>query len=585
MLQSIAHRGPDATSHWSENEITLGHNRLSIIDLAETANQPMFYDDLVLIFNGEIYNYIEIRKELEQKNFRFKTQSDSEIILASYKAWGKDCVTRFVGMWALVIWDRTNKTLFASRDRFGIKPFYYISHERNFWFASEIKALKHSPHFSNDLNMNQISRGLQLGWTGYQDETYFSKVKSLPPAHNLIFQNGEIKIERYWDISFGQKSNLSFDDKREQFREMFFDSIKLHMRSDVEVGGCLSGGIDSSAIAGSIGKLYPDLKFKTFTIFYSGDGEVDERPFAKTVLEKYPSLVPFFYEPKGEELTNEFDRIQYHQDVPLPGSSPISQYFVMKLAAQQKMKVLVDGQGSDEYLFGYLHSYYRYIGGLIAKMSLIKAMRTRWQLGNQQSYSIKKRIDLRLKSFLSAVFGEQRLYAEEYKRNFPFLTNINSAEIPFDLENKGDSRLDKFLYQLLFNTMLPSLLHFEDRNSMAFSIESRVPFLDHRLVEFAFTLDDDDKVNYCKTKYILRESLKDILPSSVYQRTDKKGFVTPGEVKWLRGPLKHLTEIDANKLDILDKRKVKSILERYKTGDNRQAKLVWRIATLNHWLK
>lgn len=357
MLGSISHRGPDATNSLLINQVALGHNRLSILDLSDAANQPMRRGDLVMVFNGEIYNYLEIRKELESFGHRFHTQSDSEVILSSYEQWGAACVQRFVGMWALAIWDSRKEELFCSRDRFGIKPFLYILEGDRFYFGSEYKALRPSPVFSNDLNMRQIRRGLQMGWVVYQDETYFEKVKALPEACNLLYRNGKVKIERYWDLQPLSKDQRTYQEKTIEFRERLIDSLRLHMRSDVEVGACLSGGIDSSSITSIVGHLYPDVDFRTFTIYYAGENAVDERPFVKSILQKYPHIRNVDYSPQKEALRECFHRMCYHIDVPTNWSSDISQYYVMELAGRHKMKVLLDGQGSDEFLGGYMHSF------------------------------------------------------------------------------------------------------------------------------------------------------------------------------------------------------------------------------------
>ncbi len=589
MLKSTQHRGPDNTSQWrGENApLVLGHNRLSIIDLTDEANQPMPYQDLMLIFNGEIYNYIEVRAKLQKEGYQFHTASDTEVLLAAYKHWGSNCVQYFMGMWAFAIWDKTKKELFCSRDRFGIKPLYYIHQGDRFYFASEYKPLKLSPLFTNTPNLQQISRGLQLGWVHYQNETYFKVIQSLPAASNLLFKNGQVHIQKYWDVDFNAPSNAtkSWEEKTHDFYELFKRSMQQHMRSDVEVGGCLSGGIDSSAIASAVGTFFPDTKFKTFTIYYDGKNEVDERPFAEAVTNKYPNLIPNYHSPTNTDLQESIARCFYHMDVPLPGSSPVSQYFVMQLAGKHNMKVLIDGQGSDEYLAGYMHGFYRLFGGLLKQVKFIQMISGLNQHKKMQGFSLKKTVDLGLKSSLTSVMNEQALYKLEYQKFYPYMSILPAEQIPFQLADKGNSRLDKFLYQLLFNTLLPSLLHYEDRNSMAFSIESRVPFLDHRLVEYAFTLKDDDKINKGITKYILRQSMQSILPKAIVERTDKKGFVTPGEVKWLRGPLKHLLDFDYSLLAMLDRKKVKVLMADYHNGNNKNSMLVWRLATLHWWLK
>lgn len=590
MLQSIAHRGPDARGTWWHDGLVFGHNRLSIIDLSHEADQPMHYQGNVMVFNGEVYNYLEIRRELIQKGYSFTTQSDTEVVMASYLEWGTDCVNHFVGMWAFAMYDVKNNLVFASRDRFGIKPFYYISKDNKFYFSSELKGLKPTPVFSNELNLNQVSRGLQLGWLCYHDETYFNAIAALPAAHNMVirFAGSEIKgveITRYWDVNTGEYSNASFADKTSQFREMFAESIALHMRSDVPVATCLSGGLDSSAIVSEVQHQHPGTSYKSFSIYYDGDGEVDERPFISEVIGKYPAIEPYYKKPSDEEVKAEFHNALFHADVPATGSSFISQYFLMKLISENGIKVVLDGQGSDEFLGGYMHSYYRLVADMIRSGNIGNGFATTFEVAENLKLTGKKKYAHFAKSMLSSVSSEQKLYSMEYRGYYPFLLNEKPAKIPFRLTHTPGTKLDNFLYNLMSSTSLPSLLQYEDRNSMAFSIESRVPFLDHRLVEFAFSLRNDDKIKGIETKRILRHSLKDILPEAIVNRKDKKGFVTPGEIKWLRGPLKNLMDINYQNLPFLRKDIVKRIMENHSKGDNSKSVLAWRIATLNYWIQ
>ncbi len=583
MLTSIAHRGPDARGMYFKNEVALGHNRLSIIDLSEQGNQPMHYGKYSIVYNGEIYNYLEIRKELEGDGFIFTTNSDTEVILASYLKFGEKCVHRFVGMWAFVVLDNENNNLFCSRDRFGIKPFFYIYNNGRFYFGSEYKALKLSPIFESEINLNQVYLGLQLGWNSYNDESYFKSIKSLPAASNLYFLKGKIEIQKYWEVNLDNSSEISFDDAKDKFSVLFQDSIHLHLRSDVEVGGCLSGGLDSSAIASVIGKNYSNVNFKTFNIYYEGESAVDERPWVDKVLNKYSSLEPHYFTPTDKDITDSFDDALYFADVPLAGSSPISQYFVMKLAKQNGIKVLLDGQGSDECLGGYMHSFYRLIGGLIGKGNFFEAFSQLNKHSITQGFSSVKKMDLFLKSALTNFNSEQSLYELEYLKYLPFLPNDKS--INFKVGDSDGSRLSLFLKDLMSTTLLPTLLQFEDRNSMAFSIESRVPFLDHRLVEFAFSLPDSYKINDGITKRILREGLSDFLPVEIANRKDKKGFVTPGEVKWLRGPLSFLLDQNFGRMDFLDVKRLNNLVDDFKKGNNKNANLIWRAAVLAYWLE
>jgi asparagine synthase (glutamine-hydrolysing) len=585
MLESISHRGPDYRGVLNDGAIYLGHNRLSIIDLSAEANQPMERDNLVIIFNGEIYNYLEVREDLVKRGHHFKTSSDTEVILAAYQEWGTGCTDRFLGMWAFAIWDRTTKKIFCSRDRFGIKPFYYIFENGEFYFASEYKPLKLVPAFDGRLNFSQVSRGLQLGWVTYKDETYFEKIRELPAAHHLLLENKELRISRYWDIDFTKQIKGSFEEKKERFRELFFDSLRLHLRSDVPVAATLSGGIDSSAIVSGISALYPEQVLNTFSVYYEGKHGVDERPFIKEVVNKYPKNInPVYYTPTEGELKEHFHRALHHADVPATGSSFMSQYFIMKSIAENGIRVVLSGQGADDYLGGYMHSFYRLYADMLRKGKLLGFAKGLLQHKRLQEFSAGKAMSVMAKSIFSTITDEGGLYRYEYKKYFPFLTDDRDDNDVLP-EEKGNNRLNAFLYQLMQLSSLPTLLHYEDRNSMAYSIESRVPFLDHRLVEFGFALGNEDKIHHGSTKYILRESMRPELPPAIADRKDKKGFVTPGEVVWLRGPLSYLLEEDMSDLPMIDLQKAKQVLNDFKKGDNRNANLVWRLVVLNYWRK
>lgn len=584
MLESIAHRGPDARGKWNEENVFIGQNRLSIIDLSEASNQPFLYQDVVITFNGEIYNYIEVREELRLKGYRFSTQGDTEVICAAYKEYGESCVEKFIGMWAFALWDKTKRKLFCSRDRFGIKPFYFISENTNFYFASEYKALKIVPVFKNDLNIEQVKRGLALSRGVYKNETFYTQIQNLEPAHNLIYENGAIKISRYWDIDLSKpKLNISWHEKQKTFRKLFEESIMLHSRSDVKNGTLLSGGLDSSAISSVYSSLFPKQEIKAFSIFYEGENAVDERPFIRSVIDKYPQVAPHYYSPTENEIEQSFYEVTKHADIPVFGSSYLSQYFLMRLAKREGVTVVINGQGADEYLGGYMHSFYRVLAQQFSELKWASMLQTYCNNSQREQYGVKKRAELALKSAVSFFCDENAIDNLEYKQFSRPLNGVNALQ--YDIKKSGN-RFDNFLHQALLNSTLQTLLHFEDRNSMAFSLESRVPFLNHKLVEFCFQLAMEDRINTkAETKYILRESLKQYLPEKVYARKDKKGFVTPGEIKWLNGALKQHLDIDYKRLGFLNVDTIKSEVEAYKKGNLANAKFVWRVVALDFWLK
>jgi asparagine synthase (glutamine-hydrolysing) len=330
------------------------------------------------------------------------------------------------------------------------------------------------------------------------------------------------------------------------------------------------------------GTLFPEQKIKSFTIYFEEEGDIDERPFANAVVSKYKNIEPYYFSPSANEIGDAFEKVAYHADVPVLGSSYMSQYFLMKLAKQNGVTVVLDGQGSDEYLGGYLHSFYRLLASQIKNIRPAEFLQTFSNHTERENFTSKRKLDILLKSAASLFNDEKGIYNLEYNQ-YSYLFNSKHS---LQIERKSNDKLDDFLYHLLFETTLQTLLHFEDRNSMAFSLESRVPFLDHRLVEFAFELRNEDKINNkAETKYILRESLKSILPQAIYERKDKKGFVTPGEVKWLNKPLRHLLDINFSNLEFLNTTNAKKILDDYKKGDLSNAKMVWKIASINHWIQ
>ena len=583
MVESTKHRGPDYSGIQNLHPVYFGHNRLSIIDLNPEANQPMNFGKYWIVFNGEIYNYKEIKSELQQQGISFSTSSDTEVILKSYDFYGEKCVEKFIGMWAFSIYNLEDNSLFCSRDRFGIKPFYYISTSQSFYFSSEIKSLKKTPVFSAELNLSQVNRGLQLGWIDFKNETYFSCIQSLEPGHNLIFKENKITVYRYWNFPYKQVS-ITREEATHQFISLYQDTLKLHVRSDVPLGATLSGGIDSSSIVSTLLKNNLCRELETFSIYYDSTKGFDERPFIETIEKKYPNQFQLnYYSPTEQEIAKDFDEITYSMDLPLSGSSPISQYYVMKLAKEKGIKVILSGQGADDYMGGYMHSYYRMFAQWMKYFQFGKISKAINAYKKIHGASNSKLTDVLMKATLSSFMKENALYKFEYKNYFPFLGLEQKKWRSFD--SYTSDKLNEFHFALMNYSSLPTLLHYEDRNSMAHSIESRVPFLDHRLVELLFQFPANMKINDGWTKYVLRNSMENILPKEIQWRTDKKGFVTPGEILWLRGSLSHLLEIDFNLIPFLDKSKTTKIIQEFKAGNNKYAILIWRIATLNHWIQ
>jgi len=583
MLASLRHRGPDFSSTWSDPPVWLGHNRLSIIDLSDLGHQPMTYDDLVIVHNGEIYNYLEIRAELAGQGYRFRSQSDTEVILAAYKAWGPACVGRFIGMWAFSIWDTTRRELFCSRDRFGIKPFYYIHAGDRFYFGSEYKPLKRSPLFRSDLNRRHVRRGLQVGAITYRDETYYTCLSALPERSNLVFRDGTVKVSRYWDIDGTRRFQGDFEDKRRRFAELFRDSVRLQMRSDVPVGGMLSGGLDSTSIASVVGTDFPDVSYRTFTIHYDGWRKMDERPWAEQVPATFANVRPAYFMPSDDEIGESYDAVVRALDTPVPDAPPVNCYQVMKAASAQKLKVMLDGQGADEYLAGYAPSFDRHIAGHLRRLQPFAALGAWNSYRHARSADLKTALRVAATGAVATLLGEQTLYLRHFR---PSLSELLWKGVPVSLEPVRGSRLQQHAYHRLFGWFLPSLLQYGDRMSMAWSVESRVPFLDHRLVELAFSLDDDDLIREGQTKYILRRSLSDIVPEAILARQTKQAF-SGGEIDhWLRGPLRFLTDrpLDLDGLGFLNPGRVAGLVRQFKDGNKALGQFVWTLTGLNYWL-
>lgn len=538
LLKVQHHRGPDATGVMKVARGVLGHNRLSIIDLSSAANQPFVYQYLTIVYNGEVYNYIEIKAELIDLGYFFETNSDTEVVCAAYKEWGAECVKRFVGMWAFAIWDEDEQCFFCSRDRFGIKPFHYTIMNGDFYFASELKTLLEIPGVDKTLNEKQMARGMNLGIVSYKDETYYTSIHQLRGSFNLLWKNGDIKVNRYWDLEKVEIPEKE-DEAIAKFKDLFNESLRIHMRSDVPVGSCLSGGLDSSSIVASIAARHSDVPYKTFTIYYTAEGATDERPFARELSKKYRSILPFEYEPSDLDIEENFERFLASVECPPAGSSYYSQYFVMQLAEKNNVKVLLNGQGSDEFLVGYLHSYIRVFADYLRRLQLGKFLNSLYHLRKVHSVSLVEIVRKIALSFLLLFWDENKFAHFEFRNKFKRMPELDYGAGAVHLENKYSGRLDNFLYHLIMTTTLPTLLHFEDRNSMKFSLESRVPFLDHRLVEYGFSLPLKWRLKNGLTKNVLREAMKDVLPEEIYARKDKKGFVTPGEKRWVAGPLRN----------------------------------------------
>jgi asparagine synthase (glutamine-hydrolysing) len=538
MSERLAHRGPDGEgSHICENT-GLVHRRLSIIDLSPDGLQPMTNEDssLWLVFNGEIYNFVELRDELQKIGHTFYSKSDTEVILHAYEEWGHDCLVRFNGMWAFALWDEKKQELFCARDRFGIKPFYYTGAGGSFLFASEIKALLAHPNAGNKPDDKMLCTYLAWGVQDHCSRTMFDGIFQIEPGHALVVTKEGIQPPfRYWDIKVNPEIGTGGDEEKTatHFRELLMDAARTHLRSDVAIGTCLSGGLDSSTLTVLINTLIrkdtPDHvgeRQKTFSVVFSNK-KFDERTYIDDVIAA-TGVDDARTEPTPGQLRDDIDRLVYIQDEPFGSFSMYAQFCVMRLAST-KVKVVLDGQGADELLGGYIGYQGSYIRHLISTFHWKTALSE--GIGSMRHH----------RGFFADAM--QQLKVRKERR-----TLLKCTPETID---RYQGTLDEVLHRELLSTNLPALLHYEDRNSMAFSIEARVPYLDVKVAEYIASLPFKEKIKNGVTKAVLRRAIKGLVPESIRCRQDKMGFVTPEEC-WMKTELKQFV------LEILSSRSFKS---------------------------
>lgn len=514
--------------------LILGHKRLSIIDLSAQGHQPMQgVDGSWIVFNGEIFNYIELKEELKHYGSQFQTHSDTEVVLEAYRIWGIECLNKFNGMWSICIWDAPRKRLFINNDRFGVKPLYYFEHKNGFNLVSELKQLSCFHDIPLNLNKKHIEDFAQYGFLDVDESTMYESISRIKKANYLevipsrYFKN-EIKenqIPYYWLRKSPIK--ISERDAIDQFRALLYDSVKIRMRADVNFGFALSGGIDSSSVLYMARNILEDNYMKNellgFSAIFPGYDDVDESKFVKIVEHDLPCKT--YYSKAMDEFNFEsFENHIYHQDEPLQGTTYFAQWSIYKKAKETGVKILFNGQGADEVFAGYHHHFYRHCRQLIMMGKLPQYFSLVQQYAELKSIP-KKHIH-------KIVFDEIKL-ASKMKLG---IAKFDHALIKY--WNKIDT-LDEMLLRDFDTFQLPLYLRADDRDSMAFSIESRHPFMDYRLVEFGYSLPNDLLIKEGWQKYIIRKSMAE-MPNSIRYRKDKKGFVTPQDV-WLK---KYKTEFD-----------------------------------------
>lgn len=600
-LIALSHRGPDDRGEWfhqsPHGNLALGQTRLSIIDLSPGGHQPMHSPDgrYTIVFNGEIYNYRELRQELALLGHAFRSSSDTEVLLAGWAQWGKSCLSRLRGMFAFTVFDRIEQTLICVRDAFGIKPFYYVAGEGCFLFASEVPALLALLPNPPPLNLQRAYDYLVFGGYDDQEATFFDGIRHLLPGHLLTLQLSKASapvIERWWWPAITEHTDLSFADAADQLRSMFLDNIRLHLRSDVPLGTALSGGVDSSAVVCAIRYLEPEMPIHTFSYVARGS-EVDEERWADQVND-HVGAIPHKVVVSPEELADDLDDMIHAQGEPFGSTSIYAQFRVFKLARDHGVTVTLDGQGADELLAGYNGYPSPRMRSLLEKRLLVELIQflrawSAWP-GRTTSQGVKGLIEpwvpVSLRGLAYRVIGRNPapawLVTAFFQEHGVALTPPLK---PGSLTDETGRRLVAALRHALTGQGLNALLRHGDRNSMRWSVESRVPFLTTDMAEFLLSLPESYLISpQGETKHIFRAAMRGIVPDIILDRKDKIGFATP-EQAWLKQLGNTIFDwLDAAEaLPFLNaaqcRRKVKMIIEGHRYFDFQ----AWRLINFCRW--
>lgn len=568
----IAHRGPDGEGFFIEKNVGFGHRRLAIIDLSKDGHQPMAYQDrYVITYNGEIYNYIEIKETLAAKGYQFKSRSDTEVILAAYDFWKEDCVQQFNGMWAFAIFDRQENIIFCSRDRFGIKPFYYKETDDQFSFGSEIKQLI-SQNGPNKVHEDLIAHYLFTGMHDHDERTFFVGVNKLPPSHSLIFDLNTNKktIKRFYTIEDSTASN---------YEEVLTNAVKLRLRSDVKVGTCLSGGIDSSVIASIASKMYEKESGQKFQAIHAQSIEkaIDESEYAQEVA-SIANIDMTIIAPTAEDFKSVIEEVIYTQEEPFAGPSVYLQYFVMKKAKELNCKVMLDGQGGDETLLGYERYFAPVFFNYFKQKGLWASFR---EIGASKKNNSKMGILNILKYLLGTFFIGMRVRFIQFQMPWFKKNKIPSRYSYFEKIKHNALNLKKLQEFELLETNLQALLRYEDKNSMRHGIETRLPFIDYNSVESALSLKLEEKISNGWTKFELRRICEKNINKRIAWRKNKLGFNAPDQ-SWLKDLIPEIKEeIEKSKIlnQFINTKRIKSF------PLSSSWRITWRLYNLAVWEK
>ena len=582
----------------------LGHRRLSILDPTPAGHQPMndANRDTWIVYNGEIYNFIEVRAALRRMGHEFRTNTDTEVLLAAYRQWGESCLEQFDGMWAFVIYDGKKNRLFGARDRFGVKPLYYYRDSSHFAFASEIKALLTLPFIDRIVNREKVFDYLAFSGPDFVEESFFKGIYELQPSHAFTYDlaSGELKKWKYYTLKVEERWE-SFNEKKSRdhihrVRDLIIAAIRLRLRSDVPLGSALSGGIDSSALVCVINRLIAGETYtsvgnrqKVFTAGFPGTN-IDESSWAQQVA-RQTGAEWFVTQPTPEEFLKDIEDVAYYQDTPYGSPSVYAQYRVMRLAHENNVKVLLDGQGADELFTGYTTYYPVFYYQLLKHMNIPSFLR---ELKHNANAPLESKILLKdlFKQFRRNLIPYRLILSHRMKQKnhtrFIQKDFWEQYKERFDLIKARDfNSLNSILFEYFTRQKLGNLLKYEDRNSMRYSIESRTPFSDSlELIEYVFSIPAVYKIHHGWSKYLLREAMKDILPEEIRLRTDKKGFFIP-DLEWLGHLKNNFHENLGNDLEqYADIPSVRARLAHGFTESGHETiQMIWRIVSLGVWLR
>jgi asparagine synthase (glutamine-hydrolysing) len=582
MMDSIYHRGPDDDASLEAKNFSVGFRRLAIIDLSKSIYPLTNEEKTVKVFlNGEIYNYQELQDELKNAGHKFKTQSDTEVIAHGYEQWGEKVVEHLRGMFVFVIYDEKKDSLFIARDRLGIKPLYYAEYDGRVIFSSEIKALFAGFAINRDADDLAVYRFLVSRVHDIDKNTFFSNVKRLLPGHQMtIDSHGNFRIEKYWKPTFNPefKSKKSDQDYAEEFKEIFTEAVRLHLIGDVPVGVTLSGGLDSTGITALASKLYKEMDAKntlyTFSAIHPGE-TVDESKYIDYVTSQY-DVKSIKIKPEVDKFWEDLPLWTYFQEEPVISGAPYAYYTVMR-EARKYVTVLLSGQGGDELLAGYIPYFFTYLQSALNSGNYLEILRESF-LGRDLYTKFAMNI-------LRAKFKKEKQHSARHVLSYQFAKEFGGKNIEF----KNKKNLNERLFEDVTSSSTPSLLRYEDKNGMANALESRVPFFDHKLVEYIFNLPIDQKIKNGWTRFIYREAMKGIIPEGIRRRRSKIGFTNP-ESEWIERKSDKFIEIFSS--DSFRSRKywnADAVLSEFKQFLNGEQSgdilYFWRIFSIEMWLR